>query len=481
MRKLQISRRTVLAGATATAAATVVAFDPVNLGWLTAADAETGGIRVPGLDGELVVDEESRTEAADDYGHIVHRKPIAVLRPGSVRDIATVIRFANAHGLKVATRGQGHSTFGQAQAGGGIVIDSRTMAAIHRIGTGHAVVDAGVQWLDLIEATLAAGQTPPVATDYLGLSVGGTLSVGGIGGATSHHGMLVDNVLALEVVTGTGEIVRCSPSIRPDLFNAVLGGLGQFAVIVRATVRLVPAATTARVYHLFYPDLQSMTAAQRKALSDRRFSYLEGQLLPTETGWAYQLEGVMYYTPPSTPDDEALIADLAPASTEITDMPYFDWLNRIYDVVQQLMALRLPGPWINVFVPDEATDQYVAEVLAETTPADAGGVVLLYPVPRALIRRPFVRLPDSPVVFLLALLRAVNPPSEAETQRLIAVNRSQYDRVVAVGGTHYPVGVIPLTQADWKTHYGDKWPAFRTAKHKHDPNNVLTPGQAIFR
>jgi FAD/FMN-containing dehydrogenase len=479
VRKLQMSRRAVLTGATAAAAAAVVAFDPVNLGWLTAADA-TPGIRVPGLDGELVVDEESRTEAADDYGHIVHRVPLAVLRPGSVRDIATVIRFACAHGLKVAMRGQGHSTYGQAQAGGGIVIDSRTLATIHRISPGHAVVDAGVQWLDLIKATLAAGQTPPVATDYLGLSVGGTLSLGGIGGATSHHGLLVDNVLSLEVVTGTGELVRCSPSMHPDLFHAVLGGLGQFGVIVRATVRLIPAPTTARVYHLYYPDLQAMTAAQRTAVADRRFSYLEGQIVPAESGWTYLLEGVEYYTPPSTPDDAALLAGLAPVRTEISEMPYFDWLNRIYDLVQELMALRFPGPWINVFVPDEATDAYVASVLAETTPADAGGVILLYPVLRSLIRAPFVSLPDSEVVFLLGLLRAVVPPSEAETQRLIAVNRSQYDRAVAVGGTHYPVGAIPLTEADWQVHYGDRWPAFLAAKRAYDPRHVLAPGQHIF-
>lgn len=469
----------MLTGAAATTAAAVVAFDPVNLGWLTAADAAPG-IRVPGLDGELVVDEESRTEAADDYGHIVHHKPLAVLRPASVRDIATIVRFAGEHGLKVAMRGQGHSTYGQAQAGGGVVIDSRTLATIHRIGTGHAVVDAGVQWLDLIKATLAVGQTPPVATDYLGLSVGGTLSLGGIGGATSHHGLLVDNVLSLEVVTGTGEIVRCSPSMRPGLFRAVLGGLGQFAVIVRATVRLTPAHTTARVYHLFYPDLASMTAAQRKAVADRRFSYLEGQIAPAETGWTYMVEAVQYYTPPSAPDDEALIADLAPASTDIAEMPYFDWLNRIYELVQELLALRFPGPWINVFLPDSATDEYVAELLTETTPADAGGVVLLYPVSRDLIRAPFVSLPDEPVVFLLALLRAVVPPNDAETQRLIAVNRAQYDRAVAVGGTHYPVGVIPLTEADWRAHYGDQWPAFRTAKKTYDPKHVLAPGQRIF-
>jgi FAD/FMN-containing dehydrogenase len=470
VRELQINRRALLTGA---AAATVVALDPAGLGWLTEADAAPG-VQVPGLDGELVVDDE----AADDYGHIVHNKPLAVLRPGSVRDIQRMICFANDHGLKVAMRGQGHSTYGQAQVKAGVVIDSRTLATIHRVDRDRAVVDAGVQWLDLIKATLPKGTNPPVATDYLGLSVGGTLSLGGIGGATSHHGMQTDNVLALEVVTGRGDVVQCKPG--DELFHSVLGGLGQFAVIARATVKLAPAATTARVFHLFYADLASFTAAQRTALADRRFSYLEGQIAPTESGWAYQLEGVAYYTPPTEPNNVALMAGLNPVGAEITDMPYFDWLNRIYDLVQQLAALRLPGPWINVFLPDEATDAYAAHVLATTSPADAGGVVLLYPVVRALIKQPFTVLPDSPVVFLLAMLRAVSPPNDADVQRLLRTNRELYDKAHAVGGKHYPVGAIPLTPADWRGHYGARYDEFAAAKRRYDPRNVLTPGQGIF-
>ncbi len=474
----RLGRRAFLTGAAAVA---VVAFDPGGLGWVTEADASPGGIVVPGLDGELVVDEESRTEAADDYGHIVHRYPLAVLRPGSVRDVVRMVRFANKHALHVAMRGQGHSTYGQAQAGGGVVIDSRTLATIHGIAGDRAVVDAGVQWLDLIQATLARGLTPPVATDYLGLSVGGTLSVGGIGGASSHFGMLVDNVLALEVVTGDGRLLRCSPAERPELFRTVLGGLGQYAIIVRATVRLVPAETTARVYNLFFADLESMTAAQRTALADRRFSYLEGQLIPADGGgWQYMLEGVAYYTPPSTPDDAALLAGLNPASSQISELPYFAWLNRIYDLVQQLKPLRLPGPWINLFLPDEATDAYVADVLADLDPADAGGVVLLYPVPRAEFHRPLVRLPNSPVVFLLAILRAVSPPNDADVRRLLADNRTLYDRARAVGGTQYPVSAIPLTPADWRAHYGARYPEVALNKLRFDPRHVLTPGQGIF-
>jgi FAD/FMN-containing dehydrogenase len=76
------------------------------------------------------------------------------------------------------------------------------------------------------------------------------------------------------------------------------------------------------------------------------------------------------------------------------------------------------------------------------------------------------------------MLRTVTPPDDP--QRLIAVNRTQYDQAVEVGGTHYPVGAIPLTKADWQAHYGPQWPAFRSAKRSYDPKNVLAPGQGIF-
>ena len=66
------------------------------------------------------------------------------------------------------------------------------------------MVGAGATWRAVLGATLARGLTPPVLTNYLGLSVGGTLAVGGIGGTSSRYGMQTDNVLALDVVTGDG-------------------------------------------------------------------------------------------------------------------------------------------------------------------------------------------------------------------------------------------------------------------------------------
>jgi FAD/FMN-containing dehydrogenase len=342
------------------------------------------------------------------------------------------------------------------------------------------VVDAGVQWLDLIRTALTAHVAPPVSTDYLGLSVGGTLSVGGIGGASQHFGMLVDNTIELDVVTGDGRLVTCSADNEPELFEAVLGGLGQFAVIVRATIRLVAAPAMARIYTLTYPQVTDLTAAQRTALADGRFDYLEGQFVPTDDdGFNFVLEAGAWFTN-EPPDDDALLAGLAPAGVDVVDMPYFDWLNRIYETVEQIEALRLPGPWLNVFVPDAATDELVTELLTTLTPADAGGVALLYPTNRSLITRPQVMVPEGPVFFLLALLRAVSPPDDAAVVRLIAANDALYARVRAVGGVQYPVNALHLRPADWRAHYGDRWPAVRDAKDRYDPRRVLTPGQGIF-
>src|SRR5262245_16708182 len=85
------------------------------------------------LSGELSFDDAVLQAAADDFGHLVRRRPAAVLRPGSAQDIAKLLQLANRQGLKVAMRGQGHSFFGQTQVEGGVVIDSSSLNAVRII------------------------------------------------------------------------------------------------------------------------------------------------------------------------------------------------------------------------------------------------------------------------------------------------------------------------------------------------------------
>ena len=196
---MDLTRRTVLLAGLAAAGVAVGAAATEG-----AAAVQTGKLPPPPpLDGELRFDEASRAAAADDFGHIVHRTPEGVLLPGSEQDVATTIRWAGGLGRKIAPQGQSHSVYGRAQVRAGIVIDMTRLQTVHRVQNDRVVVDAGAKWSEVLAATLPQGLTPPVLTDYLELSVGGTLVVGGIGGTTSQYGMQSDNVLELDVVTGT--------------------------------------------------------------------------------------------------------------------------------------------------------------------------------------------------------------------------------------------------------------------------------------
>ena len=468
----------------------VTGFDSAARAWASEATSGHGGDfdHVPPLDGRLLLASADLTPFEDDFGHIVHQVPGAVLKPGSVRDIAAMIEFCGPRRIAVAPRGQGHQTFGQAQVSGGLVIDMGPLDSVTVDPAARtATVGAGALWSALLAASLAHGLTPPVFTDYIELSIGGTLSAGGMGGATHHFGAQVDNVIELEVVAGTGEVVRCSASRHADLFHAALAGLGQVGVITRATLPLIPAPASARQYTLTYPSVAALTAAQRKAVRDGRFDWLEGAAnAVTGGGWQYVLEGTAYYdgTPP---DDQALIGDLGFEGTpQIQDFTYCDYIDDLAPAIAFLKSTGEwydPHPWLNVFLPDAATDAYVTAVMDKLTLADIGasGLVLLYPVPTSKLRAPLLRIPDSELTFLFAVLRTAAPDTEAlPTATMLEGNRELYLKAQAVGGTQYPVGSIPMTSRDWRIQYADAWRFFNAAKHRYDPHRILAPGQGIF-
>jgi cytokinin dehydrogenase len=87
---------------------------------------------LPELAGTFDTDEKSLSWASQDYGGVVRHLPAAVLRPATAVDVCAVVRHAGQHGLHVVPRGQGHSTGGQAQSLGGVVVDITSSAASTR-------------------------------------------------------------------------------------------------------------------------------------------------------------------------------------------------------------------------------------------------------------------------------------------------------------------------------------------------------------
>jgi FAD/FMN-containing dehydrogenase len=485
----EISRRKFLRG-TLAGAIVVAGFDTGLRSWVSAAELEQATALAedfPAFDGVLLLDDASRTAAADDFGHFVHRQPQAVLKPGSVNDVVNMVRFARRNDIKVAARGQAHSTQGQAQVEAGVVIDMTTLATVHEINSSNALVDAGTRWLDLLNQSIPQGLTPPTLIDFLELTVGGTLSLGGIGSQAFRFGPQVDNVLELQVVTGEGELVTCSRAQNSTLFDAARSGLGQFGLIVRARVSLVPAPPNVRLYQAFYSRLPVFLSDLEKLTDDRRFDTLQGFAVPNGAGgWLYQLETTKYFSPGNEPDNASLLSGLNfnPGTQSTQDMTYFDYLNRLAPLVAFLRLIGvwdLPHPWVNLFVPAANAEILIGETLANLTLDDVGqGPILIYPFNRELFRTPFFRVPDSRHFFVFSLLRNAVPPTPERVAQLVAANRAMFDRAVMLGGKRYPNDSVPMTRDDWQKHYQPLWGAFVSAKRHFDPDEILTPGQGIF-
>ncbi|ONI85324.1 hypothetical protein ALI144C_13560 [Actinosynnema sp. ALI-1.44] len=408
-------------------------------------------------EGLLFDDPRSLSWAGQDWGRLVTRPPLAVLRPRTAEDVAAFARFAAEQSCPLVPRAEGHSSAGQAQAAGGFVVDTRALDAVHEIGADRIVVGAGARWSRVLAETLPRGLTPPVLTDYLELSVGGTLSVGGIGGATQHHGLQVDTVLSLDVVTPDGELVTCSADQHADLFDNVRAGYGKYGIIVSATIRLIPAHTRARRYQLYYDDLSVFLADQRRLLAAGCFDYLEGQVDLTDDGTnRYQLELASFYSdqPPRRCADA--LAELAyhRGSEEIEETTYFEFLDRLADAERMLREAGLWDqchPWLNLFLPDSQAESIVAGAVKDLVPADIGegGFILVYPFHAGKVTAPRLELPDEPVVFLFAVDRESSCDDKATTQRMLIANELIHDHATAAGATTYlgaPVAAAPGSQ-----------------------------------
>lgn len=374
-------------------------------------------------DGRFSTDDAALAEVADDWGHITHTRPLAVLRPGSVNDVGTLLRSAG--GIPVVARGRGHSAFGQAQTDG-IVLDMGGLAGIGPVTGDRITVQAGADWRSVLAATLRHGRTPPVLTDYLGLSVGGTLSVGGIGGTSHHHGAQTDNVIGIDVTTPDGRHHTCDRD--DDLCHAVLAGQGRHGVITAATLRLIPAPATVRRHQLHYPSLAALRA-DLQVLSE--VDFVQADVLPGETGWLYVLDVIADQLPTTHHDA---------GETEV--LPYADFADRLAAGETYLRGTGewfQPHPWWTAFLPATTADDFLDQLVTELTPDDVGpsGLILTYPIPTAHLTTRQLHVPEGDLAVHVSVLRT-SAPETVETA--LAANRGWHERAIAAGGTIYPIG-----------------------------------------
>lgn len=206
------------------------------------------------LDGELHEPGESGyVDACTLFNAAIQRQPACVVRPTSTSDIAATIHHARVRGLPISVRGGGHSAAGWSLCDGGVVLDMRSFDSIHVDPEARtATVGGGCLTGQLDRATQQYGLATVTGrvstTGMAGFTLGG-----GSGTLERRFGFAVDNLLAVELVTADGELVRADRETHSDLFWALRGGGGNFGVVTSLTYRLHPVGPTVTAGILLYP------------------------------------------------------------------------------------------------------------------------------------------------------------------------------------------------------------------------------------
>jgi FAD/FMN-containing dehydrogenase len=145
--------------------------------------------------------------------------PAYVMRPGERRRPPGRRQVRRDVGLSLSVRGGGHSYPGFGTNDGGGVIDFAGLATVEIIDGERALVliGGGATW-GQVAATLAPHGLAISSGDAKSVGVGGLTLSGGIGWKVRKYGLALDNMVAAEVVTAAGEVVRASAQANPELF-----------------------------------------------------------------------------------------------------------------------------------------------------------------------------------------------------------------------------------------------------------------------
>ncbi len=328
----------------------------------------------PQVEGEVLAPGDAGYEEARSiWNAMIDRKPALIVRCRNNRDVANTLLFARQHDYPVSIRGGGHNVAGHAVCDDGIMIDLSGMRDVSVDAEARtARVAGGATWGNVDAATQAHGlATPGGLISDTGVA-GLTLS-GGIGWLRGRHGLCIDNMLSVEIVTADGEIRRASETENADLFWAVRGGGGNFGVITEFEFRLHPLGPEvmfcAPIYALecgaepirFWRDFLADKSDRIGSLVE--FSTVaESEDFPPES-WGKQVYTMAAVYAGDAEEGERVMQPLRELAPMVTDfsgrLPYCE-LQKLFDELMPAGQFRCY--WKSLYL-NELSDQVIDETL----------------------------------------------------------------------------------------------------------------------
>jgi FAD/FMN-containing dehydrogenase len=436
--------------------------------------------------GELVGPADERyDEARRVWNGMIDKRPALIARCAGADDVVAALGYARAHGLEVAVRGGGHGVAGNALSDGGVVIDLSVLTDVSVDPVARtARVGAGVTLGELDRATQAHGLAAPVGV-VTATGVAGLTLAGGMGWLRRAHGLSVDNVLSVELVTADGRILTASDDENAELFWGVRGGGGNFGVVTSFEFRLHPIGPEVMFAFVFYPGdeahtvlrgIEAYLAGGADAVSPLGVlgNVPHADLFPAEThGTPFVAVLAMYVGDPD--EGETALQPLRELATLIVDfsgrMPYVE--------AQAVLDEDYPDGrlyyWKSVDL-DELADDAIERLVARNAAAPShhstidvwfhgGAMGSVAPEATAFGRRSH---------YLIGV--EANWDDAPDTDANVAWARETVDdmRPYSKGGSYlnFP-GFFEEGEAQVRASYGDNYDRLVALKTAYDPENVF--------
>jgi FAD/FMN-containing dehydrogenase len=448
--------------------------------------AEAAGELATAFTGQLLrPTDDGYEDARRVHNGLIDKHPALIARCRGVADVADAVQLTRKLGLEVAVRGGGHNVAGRATIDGGLMIDLAPMKGIHVDPKARTVrAQGGVTWAELNRETqlhgLAVTGGVVSTTGVAGLTLGG-----GLGWLMGKHGLALDNLRGVELVTAEGKLLRTSKDEEPDLFWAVRGGGGNFGVATSFEFQLHaigPTVTGGVIAHPFARarDLLRFFRDCTAALPDEHTLF--GGLIHAPDGSGTKLAAMVTCHCGSLADGETAMRPLkqfgSPAMDALGPISYCQ-LNQMLDGAYPKGALNY---WKSSFLTDlsdQAIDAMIACFARCPTPM---GQLLVEHVHGAATRVGVgdTAFPHRAKGYNLVVLSEWTEPTQTEAcivwaretyhemERFFAAGR--YVNYLADDESGEPVAAA----------YGPNYRRLQELKTKYDPNNFFRMNQNIL-
>jgi FAD/FMN-containing dehydrogenase len=398
--------------------------------------------------------------------------PAVIVRPITASDVSEAIEFAQAASIPIAVRSGGHSGPQFGTYDGALVIDLSELNDVVVHPDGLVSVGAGATW-GQVAAALAPHNLAITSGDTRSVGVGGLTLLGGFGWLVREHGLALDSLFQVEIVTADGKVLRADATENSDLYWAVRGGGGNFGVVTRFVFRAqgLPGVVAGAI------TVGATTSTLSNAIRQWRDAM---RMAPEILNSTFMVMPAFGDEPPTTQvlvcyggtDEAAASAAMSPLLGMADVSTYAIGAQAYADLLEDPQAPEAPVKIVanNGFASNFADDVIDALVVAHQ---ELSGMVMI-----RYLRGAFNRVPADATAFAyrdaeVLIISATFVPLDAPPE---AVNRvaTIWDGVRPhTSGTYGNFTVSSGASTTEEMYPPETLRRLREVKHRYDPQNVF--------